>query len=80
MKSLSLTFLLALATSALCGTGRLPAAEPSRPNILWLVSEDNDPFLGCYGDPVVRTPTLDKLAREGLGQTGRTGQTLDEEA
>ena|GEM_PF-4440801 len=23
-----------------------------RPNILWLVSEDNNPFLGCYGDPL----------------------------
>lgn len=41
-----------------------PAAD--RPNILWLVSEDNDTFLGCYGDPVAKTPTLDKLAREGV--------------
>lgn len=37
-----------------------------RPNILWLVSEDNDPLLGCYGDRWARTPTLDKLAREGV--------------
>ena len=37
-----------------------------RPNILWLVSEDNGPFLGCYGDPLARTPTLDRLAREGV--------------
>jgi len=42
------------------------AAEPPRPNILWLVSEDNDPLLGCYGDRVARTPTLDRLAREGV--------------
>ncbi len=42
------------------------AAEPERPNILWLVSEDNDALLGCYGDPLARTPTLDKLAREGV--------------
>ena len=41
-----------------------PQAE--RPNILWLVSEDNDTFLGCYGDPIAKTPTLDKLAREGV--------------
>ena len=39
---------------------------PQRPNILWLVSEDNDTFLGCYGDPLARTPTLDRLAREGV--------------
>ena len=22
-----------------------------RPNILWITSEDNSPYLGCYGDP-----------------------------
>ena len=43
-----------------------PAAEPARPDILWLVSEDNDTFLGCYGDPLAHTPTLDKLASEGV--------------
>jgi arylsulfatase A-like enzyme len=30
------------------------------------VSEDNDPFLGCYGDKIAQTPRLDKLAAEGL--------------
>lgn len=40
------------------------AAE--RPNILWLVSEDTTTMLGCYGDAFARTPTLDKLAREGV--------------
>ena len=45
----------------------LQAAEsPARPNILWLVSEDNNPFLGSFGDPLAHTPTLDKLAREGV--------------
>jgi arylsulfatase A-like enzyme len=42
------------------------AAQPDRPNILCLVSEDNDTFLGCYGDKLARTPTLDKLSREGV--------------
>jgi len=37
-----------------------------RPNILWLVSEDNGPFLGCYGDTLAETPNLDKLASEGI--------------
>ena len=45
---------------------KLGAAQPDRPNILCLVSEDNDTFLGCYGDKLARTPTLDKLAREGV--------------
>lgn len=42
------------------------APQASRPNILWLVSEDNDTLLGCYGDRLAKTPTLDKLAREGI--------------
>jgi N-sulfoglucosamine sulfohydrolase len=37
-----------------------------RPNILWLVSEDNGPFLGCYGDSLADTPNLDKFASEGI--------------
>jgi arylsulfatase A-like enzyme len=37
-----------------------------RPNILWLVSEDNGPFLGCYGDENADTPHLDALAARGL--------------
>ena len=36
------------------------------PNILWLVSEDNSPYLGCYGDSVAQTPNLDALAAEGV--------------
>ena len=36
------------------------------PNILWLTSEDNSPFLGCYGDDFATTPNLDKLASEGF--------------
>ena len=37
-----------------------------RPNILWLVSEDNSPFLGCYGDSLALTPNLDRLAASGV--------------
>jgi len=36
------------------------------PNILWLVSEDNSPLLGCYDDEFATTPNLDKLASEGF--------------
>ncbi len=48
--------------------GGAPVADTSGtvPNVLWLVSEDNDPFLGSYGDPVARTPNLDLLAAEGV--------------
>ena len=42
------------------------AAAAERPNILCLVSEDNGPFLGCYGDTLARTPNLDALAAKGV--------------
>ena len=38
----------------------------AKPNILLIVSEDNGPELGCYGDPYVQTPVLDGLAEEGV--------------
>ena len=38
----------------------------SPPNILLIVSEDNGPELGCYGDASARTPNLDRLAGEGI--------------
>lgn len=46
--------------------GRRGRASGERPNFLWLVSEDNSPWLGCYGDSLARTPHLDRLAREGV--------------
>src|SRR5680860_556223 len=38
----------------------------AQPNILWIVSEDNSPFLGCYGDSLADTPNIDQLAEEGV--------------
>jgi len=38
----------------------------SRPNILWITSEDNGPQLGCYGDSYATTPYLDALAARGM--------------
>lgn len=51
-----------------CGIAAF-AQQPDRPNILWLTSEDNSPFLGCYGDQFATTPNLDKLARRGFRYT-----------
>ncbi|MEW4527936.1 sulfatase [Maioricimonas sp. JC845] len=42
------------------------AADPSRPNVLWIVSDDLGVELGCYGEQHVATPNLDRLAREGV--------------
>jgi N-sulfoglucosamine sulfohydrolase len=45
-------------------TSSIVASE--RPNILWITSEDNSPYLGCYGDPLAHTPNLDRLAAQGV--------------
>ncbi|MEC8779000.1 MAG: sulfatase-like hydrolase/transferase, partial [Verrucomicrobiota bacterium] len=44
-------------------------ASPSnaKPNILLILADDLSWFdLGCYGSEDVRTPNIDKLAREGM--------------
>ena len=56
---------------ALAGTGAQgqdsDAAPPSRPNILFCIADDwGWPHAGAYGDPVVRTPAFDRVAREGV--------------
>jgi arylsulfatase A-like enzyme len=43
------------------------AAGEEKPNILWITIEDTSPqFVGFYGNGQVKTPNIDKLAREGV--------------
>ena len=52
-------FLLAFAASA--------AAQDRPPNILFAIADDwGWPHAGAYDDPVVETPTFDRIAREGI--------------
>ena len=40
------------------------AAEKSRPlNILFIVCDDLNTHLACYGDPIVKTPNLRPISR-----------------
>jgi len=43
-----------------------PASRPGLPNIVWLISEDNSPFIGVYGDSLAKTPNIDHLASQGI--------------
>lgn len=44
-------------------TSPLHAASP---NVLMILVDDLKPALGCYGDPIARTPNLDALAARGM--------------
>jgi len=56
-----------LGGGAVLGFPCLPAlAQPARPNlILFFPDEMRADALACYGNPVVKTPNFDRLAREG---------------
>src|SRR4051812_28873603 len=66
---------VALMPALLAATSRAAQAQlqapvqtpPNRPNILLVLSDDQSAqFVGCYGDSVIRTPNIDRFAREGL--------------
>src|SRR3954470_21520333 len=52
---------LALAATAFC-------AQPARkPNIVFILADDlGFGDLGCYGQKIIRTPNIDRMAKEGM--------------
>ena len=34
-------------------------------NVIFFITDDESPTLGCYGDPIAKTPAIDALAKDG---------------
>ena len=56
-------FLWLLATASLSFSC---TSQTKPPNVLFIAVDDLRPELGCYGNPHIKSPNIDKLAQEGL--------------
>ena len=69
----AISFPLAPSRSLACHASSPPsrlrtgAEDSRRPNVLWICADDHAAYVcGAYGNKIVRTPNLDRLAGEGL--------------
>ena len=70
IKSMGLTVASVGASCLLPGCGgtiRLVGARKNRPNIIYIMADDlGYGDLGCYGQKIIKTPNIDKIADEGM--------------
>ena len=57
---------IAAATNPATAAQRATANAETPFNVLFLMSDDMRPTLGCYGHPIVESPHIDALARDGV--------------
>ncbi len=64
--------LAALLFASPAALGSLPSARsaavvgPVRQNVLMLVADDLNGVMGCAGHPIVKTPNIGALSRQGV--------------
>jgi iduronate 2-sulfatase len=65
------TFLLFISLLSVCfyackSNKKEVEITPAKPNILFIPVDDLRPELGCYGNTMIKTPNIDKLAKQGV--------------
>lgn len=54
------------AVGCMCLGNAAAAQTPAKLNIVWIVGDDLNPDLGCYGHKIVKSPHIDRLAARGI--------------
>ena len=65
LRSLAAAALACVALAAMSAASALRAAQP-RPNVLWFIVDDMSANFSSYGEKLIVTPHVDRLAREGV--------------
>jgi len=57
--------LIAVVVLSILSIATIIAQDKSKPNVLFIAVDDLKPVLGCYGDKIIKTPNIDRLAKMG---------------
>lgn len=57
---------LALGLFILTGIVEIEPVNGAERNVLFIITDDESPTLGCYGDPIASTPAIDAIAKDGM--------------
>ncbi len=59
-------FLGSAASAGALASQPITSTSTNRPNILYIIQEDIGPQAACYGEPLIRTPHVDRFASQGI--------------
>ena len=66
-ENIMVTGVMAFAVTPVMAKGHPKAAKLTKPNIIYIMCDDMGyGDLGCYGQPYISTPNIDRMASEGM--------------